>query len=114
MDQHTTVKELKQLVEEFVSERDWEQFHSPKNLSMAIAIEASELMNLFKWRTQDESREVLAGGELLGEATEEVADVVIFCLAFANRAELDLAHAIRSKIKKNCQKYPVEDFKGRF
>jgi len=113
-DQETTVGELKQLVENFVSARQWQQFHTPKNLSMAIAIEASELMDLFKWYDSEESNALMDDIDVRHAATEELADVLILCLAFANRNDIDIDEAVRAKVTKNHQKYPVEKFKGRF
>ncbi len=96
MDYSTTISELKGLVEQFVKERDWEQFHSPKNLSMAIAVEAAELMDLFKWQTPEESIKKMSKEP--SAAAEEIADVVIYCLAFANRNKIDLSEAVSRKI----------------
>jgi len=110
MDNSTTISELKDLVEQFVKERDWEQFHSPKNLSMAIAVEAAELMDLFKWHTPEESTQRMSEGP--SPAEEEIADVVIYCLAFANRNNIDLTTAIRNKIALNAQKYPADHVRG--
>lgn len=112
MDDSTTISELKDLVEQFAKERDWEQFHSPKNLSMGIAVEAAELMDLFKWHTSEESIQKMS--EEPGPAVEEIADVVIYCLAFANRNNIDLTAAVQHKIAGNAEKYPVSEFKGRF
>ena len=112
MDNSTTISELKNLVEQFVKERDWEQFHSPKNLSMAIAVEAAELMDLFKWHTPDESIQKMS--EEPGPAVEEIADVVIYCLAFANRNNIDVSEAIQNKLLMNNQKYPADQFRGRY
>ena len=113
-DENATVRELKQLIEEFVAERDWSQFHTPKNLSMAISIEASELMDLFKWHDSEVSSELMVDKDVRHAAAEELADVMILCLAFANRNGIDVDDAIRAKVVKNHQKYPVERFKGRF
>ena len=74
MDDLTTVQDLRTIVEDFVKERDWSQFHSPKNLSMALAIEASELMDLFKWKTVEEAKEEMRN-QLLDDATDELADI---------------------------------------
>ncbi len=112
MDYSTTISELKGLVEQFVKERDWEQFHSPKNLSMAIAVEAAELMDLFKWQTPEESIKKMSKEP--SAAAEEIADVVIYCLAFANRNNIDISGAIQNKLRKNNQKYPADQFRGRY
>lgn len=113
MDEITTIEELKTTVEDFVEERDWAQFHSPKNLSMALAIEASELMELFKWKTVEEAKEEMKD-QLLDDATDELADIIIYSLAFANRNGIDVAQAVTTKMKKNRLKYPADKFKGRF
>ena len=113
MDNMTTVQDLKTVVEDFVEERDWAQFHSPKNLSMALAIEASELMDLFKWKTVEEAQEEMKD-KLLEDATDELADIMIYAIAFANRNGIDIAKAVTSKTEKNKAKYPADKFKGRF
>ncbi len=113
MDDKTTVQDLKTVVEDFVEERDWAQFHSPKNLSMALAVEASELMDLFKWKTVEEAQEEMKG-KLLEDATDELADIMIYAIAFANRNGIDIAKAVTSKTEKNKAKYPADKFKGRF
>ena len=113
-DGNATITDLKQLIEDFVSERDWSQFHSAKNLSMAISIEAAELMDLFKWYDSEESNVLMDDVDVRHAATEELADVLILCLAFANRNSIDIDDAVRAKVTKNHQKYPVEKFKGRF
>ena len=114
MDRETTLGELKELVEEFVSERDWSQFHTPKNLSMALAIEASELMDLFKWYTDDQVKDRISSKPMFDEASDELSDVIIYALCFANRNGIDVADAIKSKIEKNRSKYPADKFRGRF
>ena len=114
MDKETTLGELKELVEEFVSERDWSQFHTPKNLSMALAIEASELMDLFKWYTDEQVKDRISGNPMFDEASDELSDVIIYALCFANRNGIDVADAIKSKIEKNRSKYPADKFRGRF
>jgi NTP pyrophosphatase (non-canonical NTP hydrolase) len=104
------------MVERFVHDRDWESAHSPKNLSMAIATEAAELMEIFRWMPEAESvaeLERVERGELGNAAIEELADIVIFCLAFANRARVDLTLAIISKMEKNAEKYPIKEVRGR-
>lgn len=107
-------QDLKRIVEEFVVERDWAQFHSPKNPAMAIGVEAGELMNLFRWHTEKESIKLVKAGLPRQSATEELADVVICTLAFAKRSGIDIAKAVSSKARKNAKKYPVEEYRGRF
>ncbi len=112
-DSATTVAELKARVLAFVRERDWEQFHSPKNLSMALAAEAGELMEHFLWATPETSRAVAADGAKRGKIADELADVVIYALEFANATGLDVAAAIEAKMAANAKKYPVEKARGR-
>lgn len=113
-DGSTTIEELKALIEEFVAQRDWAQFHSPKNLAMAIGVEAGELMDLFRWHSEPQSIRAMKNGKSRKAATEELADVVICALSFANRTEIDVAQAVKSKVIQNSRKYPVQTYKGRF
>lgn len=113
-DAATTVAELRKLIADFVAERDWSQFHSPKNVSMALAIEAAELMEHFQWLTTDASRQIADDPTKLAEVAEEIADVVGYSIALANELGIDLASTIRAKMVKNAQKYPVAEFRGRF
>ena len=112
-DSATTGAELKARVLAFVRERDWEQFHSPKNLSMALAAEAGELMEHFLWATPETSRAGTADGAKRGKIADELADVVIYALEFANATGLDVAAAIEAKMAANAKKYPVEKARGR-
>ena len=110
----TTITELKKIVEDFVNERDWSQFHNPKNLSMALAIEAGELMDIFKWNTHEECERMMSEKKTRQEATDEIADVMIYALAFANRNDINIADSIDRKMIKNREKYPADKFKGHF
>jgi NTP pyrophosphatase (non-canonical NTP hydrolase) len=112
MDESMPIAELRRLVGELVAERDWSKFHNPKNLAMALAVEAAELMELFTWQTEAETAEPMKN-ELRQSAIDELADVVIFALAFANRCDVDLAQAITAKLAKNREKYPAHEFQGR-
>lgn len=111
-DDRTQVSELRQLVAEFVKERDWEQFHSPKNLSMSIAIEAAELMEHFQWISREDSANLTPGQRL--EVSRELADVVCYVMAMANSLNIDISNAVFQKMKLNREKYPPSEFKGRF
>ena len=112
-DSSTTVSLLKERVLAFVRERDWEQFHSPKNLSMALAAEAAELMEHFLWATPEASRDVANDPAKRAKIAEELADVVIYALEFANATGLDVASSIEEKSEANGRKYPVEKARGR-
>jgi NTP pyrophosphatase (non-canonical NTP hydrolase) len=113
-DSTTTVAELRRLIADFVAERDWSQFHSPKNVSMALAIEAAELMEHFQWLTIEDSRRLADDPQKLADVAEELADVVGYSFALANELEIDLSSAIRAKMIKNAQKYPADEFRGRY
>jgi NTP pyrophosphatase (non-canonical NTP hydrolase) len=107
-DQETTVAELREIVGRFVEERDWRQFHAPKNLSMSLAIEAAELMEHFQWLTPEETQAVAGDAGKLHDVGEELADVLAYSLAMANALNIDVADALRRKMIRNAEKYPVE------
>lgn len=113
-DDNTTVAELRKLIADFVAERDWSQFHSPKNVSMALAIEAAELMEHFQWLTIEDSRRLADEPEKLAEVAAELADVIGYAFALANELGLDVSKAIRTKMVKNAEKYPAEKYRGRY
>ena len=112
-DANTTVADLKSRVLAFVRERDWEQFHSPKNLSMALAAESGELMEHFLWATPEQSKAIAADPVKRQKIADELADVVVYALEFANATGLDLTASIEAKMIANGKKYPVEKAKGR-
>ncbi len=112
-DSTTNLSDLKQRVLTFSRERDWEQFHSPKNLSMALAAEAAELMEHFLWAEPAASQARAAEPGRRRDIEDELADVVIYALEFANVTGIDLAAAIETKLAANAAKYPVEKARGR-
>jgi dCTP diphosphatase len=112
-DDATTLAEIRARVLAFVRERDWEQFHAPKNLSMALAAEVGELMEHFLWATPEQSRQLTADPAKRAKIEQELADVAIYALEFANMTGIDLAAAIERKLALNSQKYPVEKSRGR-
>jgi NTP pyrophosphatase (non-canonical NTP hydrolase) len=113
-DGQTTLAELRALVAEFVAERDWQKFHDAKNLAMAIAVEAAELMEHFQWARTDELPDLTLQAETRRGAEEEIADVMCFLLALCNALDLDLSAAVERKMSKNRAKYPPEDYRGRY
>jgi NTP pyrophosphatase (non-canonical NTP hydrolase) len=113
-DDQTTIDELKRVVDRFVQDRDWHQFHTPKNLSMALAIEAAELMEHFQWLTAEQSRGVAGDAVKRGAVGEELADVVCYTLALANELGIDVSDAVRDKMAKNARKYPADEYRGRW
>jgi len=111
-DTTTTIESLKNDVKKFTEERDWQQFHSPKNLSMAIASESAELMDLFLWCEKEESYEILE--KRRQEVEDEVADIAHLVLAFCVRYNIDLSKAMVHKRIEWTRKYPVEKSKGKW
>lgn len=104
-DETCTVSELRQVMRGFVAERNWERFHTAKNLSMSIAIECGELMEHFQWLTEEELS--TGTGFDRAEVADELADVACYVLSLANALDLDLTSAIREKMVKNRKKYPA-------
>ena len=105
-----TIQEIQEQIRKFRDERDWMQFHNPKDMAAALAIEAAELQEIFLWQTGP-------GIEAIAEAKrerieEEIADVAVYLLELADNLEVDLPKAIESKLAKNALKYPVEKAKG--
>lgn len=98
--------EFKQRFRQFVAERDWEQFHSPKNLSMALAGEAGELLELFQWLTQEESRNL--PDDAKQAVAHEIADIQIYLAAISDRLGIDIGPAVAEKMKLNAEKYPAD------
>jgi dCTP diphosphatase len=111
-DATTTVEQLKDQMRRFVKERDWEQFHDLKNLSMAIAVEAAELMDHFRWVPNTGAAEVVRDPAQAHAVRHEVADVLLLVLEFAMMAGIDLSAAAAEKLDINRKKYPVETAKG--
>ena len=100
-DSQTTVGQLRSVVRTFVDQRDWQQFHSPKNLSMALAIEAAELMEHFQWIDAQESRSIAQDSSKLASVGEELADIFIYLCSIANRLDIPLERAYREKEERN-------------
>jgi len=106
-DATTPIASLKQWMAQFVAERNWQVFHTPKNLSMSLAIEAAELMEHFQWLTTDESLAVRGQSEKRSEVADELADVLCYAVSLANALDIDIATAVYEKMKKNAVKYPA-------
>lgn len=110
-DENRTIQELKKKMAQFVSERDWKQYHLPKNLSMAIAIEAAELMEKFQWLNESDLHKATTCNKR--EIEEELADIFSCLLSFAHFYGIDLSDAFERKMESNIQKYPIEKVKGK-
>lgn len=113
-DHTTTVAQLRAAMQRFVDERDWREFHDPKNLAMSIAIESAELMEHFQWLRSEQLADAAARPEMRQQICEELADILCYALSFANALNIDVAQAVTDKLVKNEQKYPAERFRGRF
>lgn len=113
-DAHTTVGALRQAVAAFVNDREWQPFHSPKNLSMSIAIEAAELMERFQWLTAKEAQAAVTDPVERAAVADELADVVIYCLSLSNALDLDVSTAVLAKLEANEYRFPAAEFRGRF
>lgn len=107
MDERDTLAELRDIVRTFQEERRWDRFHSPKSLAMSIAIEAAELMEHFQWLTIPESVAALKDEAKREAAAMELADVVIYCLSFANECGIDVSEAVRTKMGLNALRFPT-------
>jgi NTP pyrophosphatase (non-canonical NTP hydrolase) len=113
-DATTTVAVLRDAMRRFVAERNWEPFHSPKNLSMGVAVEAAELMEHFLWMDNETSRQVVHDADALENIADEIADVACYLLALGNTLGMDLSQAVLNKLAKNAVKYPAEKYRGRY
>lgn len=112
-DSTTTVAELRDAWRQFVAERQWEPFHSPKNLVMALSAETAELLEHFLWVDNDESRRVTDDPVKREKVAEEIADVAGCLFTLCNALGVDLSDAVRAKMARNVLKYPVEKYRGR-
>jgi NTP pyrophosphatase (non-canonical NTP hydrolase) len=101
---------LRDVLRQFAAERDWEQFHSPKNLATALAVEAAELLEPFQWLTEDQSRNL--SDKQRAAVQDEIADVQIYLIRLADKLGINLIDSARDKIDRNAAKYPVNTFKG--
>jgi NTP pyrophosphatase (non-canonical NTP hydrolase) len=103
--------DLQDRLRAFVAERDWDQFHSPKNLSMALSVEAAELVEIFQWLTEAESSALDDDRQSRVEA--ELADILVYLVRIADRLEVDLLQAATRKLEENARKYPAARVRGR-
>jgi NTP pyrophosphatase (non-canonical NTP hydrolase) len=106
----TSLNDLRDALRIFAVDRDWDQFHSPKNLASALIVEAAELVEHFQWMTEQESRSLSAGK--VAAVGEELADVLIYLVRLADKLEIDLLDAASRKIRRNAEKYPIDKAQG--
>src|SRR3989344_8343518 len=112
-DKNTNIQKLKDVLLKFRNARDWVQFHDPKNLAEAISIEAGELQEHFLWKNKEDiAKKLKEDKEFRTEVGEELADIVIFCINFANSTNMDISSLVLDQIDKSNKKYPVEKSKG--
>jgi dCTP diphosphatase len=105
------VNELRDAIRVFIEERDWEQFHSPKNLAMALSVEVAEVVEHFQWLTDEQSRNLPP--EKLAEVREEIGDVMIYLTELADKLGIDPVEAASAKVEINRRKYPASLVKGK-
>jgi len=114
MDDKTTIQELKDILQKFRNERDWAQFHNPKDLALAASVEMGEFLEKFLWKDKEKViKKLEEDQEYRKEVGDELVDVIIYCLQFANTTGIDISEAFFGKMKENAKKYPVEKAKGK-
>ena len=105
------IEEITGKIARFRDERDWMQFHDPKNMAVSIILEASELLEHFQWKTEEEAEKYIA--QNTGEIRDEIADIALYLFELADNLGIDLIGAMEKKLEKNAMKYPVEKAKGK-
>ena len=105
-----SLEQIKTRLREFADERDWDQFHSPKNLAMALIVEAAELVEHFQWLSEEQSQTL--SPEKLAEVAQEIADIQIYLIRLADKLGVDMEKAVNAKIELNEKKYPAEKVRG--
>lgn len=106
------IEVIQTILSNFAKERNWERFHSPKNLSMAVVSDAAELLDIFQWLTEEQSREINKSEKKLAQVKEEMADVFISLIRLADILDIDIEKAVIDKIALNAKKYPIETSRG--
>lgn len=104
------IKEIRDILREFVAERDWDQFHTPKNLAMALSVEAAELLEHFQWLTPEESSDLASDKQKL--VAQEMSDIFVYLVRLADKLNIDLISETKEKLILNAEKYPAEKVKG--
>ncbi len=108
-----TLQNMIQKVQDFCEERDWDQFHNPKDLAIGISTEANELLGIFRFQSEEQMEELLKDENKRANVEEELADTLFFVLRFAQMNQMDLEDCLDRKLQKNQEKYPVEKAKGK-
>lgn len=111
-DDERTIRDAMELVNGFCKERDWDQFHNPKDLAIGMTTESSELLELFRFKTEEQCKEMMSDAPRSEMVRDELADVFYFVLRFAQMNDIDLYDALSHKLDKNRERYPVDKSKG--
>ena len=111
-DSETTIRQLKQTVKEYCEERDWDQYHNPKDLAIGVITEAAELLEHFRFKSEKEMDKMLADQKKKGEISDEISDVLMFIIRFAQKYDIDIAESFQRKMDQNTKKYPIDKAKG--
>lgn len=111
-DSQTNINELKKIVQKFCEDREWNQFHNPKDLSIMISTESAELLEIFRYKNEEQLKEIMNGNKR-SDVEDELADVLFGVLRFAQMNDIDLSTALVNKIEKSEKKYPVELVRGK-
>lgn len=104
------LRELRDSLRAFAAARDWDQFHTPKNLAIALSVEAAELLEHFQWSSEEQSKDLAQ--EWIALVEEEMADVLLYLVRLSDKLDVDLLRAARRKMARNAEKYPVDKAKG--
>src|SRR2546426_9925018 len=107
MDEQTTIMTLKKQVSGFRDERNWLKDDTPKNLAISISLEAAELLEHFQWKTDQQIREAVMDRAKKNQVSDELADILIYCLGFSDVLDIDISNAIETKLRKNAEKHPM-------
>ncbi|MDP1932325.1 MAG: nucleotide pyrophosphohydrolase [Gammaproteobacteria bacterium] len=106
----TDLEQIRQCVDDFAAERDWDQFHSPKNLAMALAVEVAELMEIFQWLSEEQSKALTP--EQSAAVAHEIADIQVYLVRLADKLDIDIRSAVSAKMCINAEKYPADIVRG--
>jgi NTP pyrophosphatase (non-canonical NTP hydrolase) len=112
MDEDTTIKQLKDIVQKFCEDRDWDQYHNAKDLAIGVSTEASELLDIFRFKSEKQVEDMFNDAKTLGEISDEIADTLYFILRFSQKYKIDLSSSLKKKMDTNNKKYPIDKFKG--
>lgn len=112
MDSVTKLQELKDKVQKFCEDRDWDQYHNPKELAVGLIIEAAELLEHFRFKSEQEMHDLIASPQKKEEISDEMADILYFLLRLAQKYNIDLSEALYQKMDKSEKKYPIEKARG--